>query len=92
MTQCSTEFELQQLYMGLIDQATEAGFLVPVTKFTGKHVPALQACFIESMINTCKEELNQFIRGRDLKLNDVLNLVLLLASRICNSFYSPVFR
>ncbi|XP_061190391.1 uncharacterized protein LOC133198297 [Saccostrea echinata] len=65
MATCSSEDELQQQYMTITDYATDAGFLLPVRRFTEKHVPTLQACLIENQVVSCKEELDQFIKGLD---------------------------
>lgn len=41
----------------------DAGFLLPLTKFTSAHIPILEAALVEHQVQGCQAELNQFIQG-----------------------------
>lgn len=73
MHDTSSESELRDLYCGILEEATDAGFVVPITSFRKEHRELLQAALIESQISTCQEELNQFIKG--LETHQVLSLL-----------------
>lgn len=63
MQDCTSEAEIRNLYSSIFDEATDAGFIIPVSRFNKQHVKLLQAALIENQISTCQDELDQFIKG-----------------------------
>ena len=67
MREC-TKDELGEIYSSVLDEAADAGFILPVTSFSYEYVDTLQAALIEHQVTSCKDELDQFIQGKSLEL------------------------
>ncbi|XP_052094530.1 uncharacterized protein LOC127730269 isoform X2 [Mytilus californianus] len=73
MQDCTSEPDLQNMYSGIFDEAVDAGFIIPPSSFKKKHVNILLAALLETQLNKCKKELDQFIKGLD--THQVLSLL-----------------
>lgn len=65
MDSCTSDDGVKEVYNTMEEERTEAGFLVPVLKFHRNMIASFKSALVEHPVSSCKEELDQFIRGID---------------------------
>ncbi|XP_063397453.1 uncharacterized protein LOC134681742 [Mytilus trossulus] len=65
MDRCTSDEAVKQVYSTMEEERTGADFLVPVLKFNREMISSFKSALVEHPCSSCKEELDQFIRGLD---------------------------
>lgn len=65
MDRCTSDEAVKQVYSTMEEERTGADFLVPVLKFNREMISSFKSALVEHPCSSCKEELDQFIRGID---------------------------